>query len=277
MHAPPEIADFDLAVQAHEDILGFNIAVHDVLFVQVLERRGHLGNVLRGLPFGEFLGFAQVLVELAFAGEFEDKEDALAVVEVAVEAEDVGVGEVALDFDFAPDLLFHFALLEFGFVEDFQGADEARAAFSGQVDAAELAFAEGFADFEHAQVEFFGFWQWWLLGECERIGVRRTRLGARPLSGLRWQCDLGYGSIDGARMSDLASCCIGGQFLEWELESVLQGGGTEVGEGDGGIESTLNRGIVSIAVVQNDCIADNAPSSCAARPAHYCRSSRPER
>jgi len=53
-------------------------------------------------------------------------------------------------------------------------------------------------------------------------------------------------------MSDLASRGIGGQFLEWELESVLRGGSTEIGEGDGWVESTLCGAIVSTAVFQTD-------------------------
>ena len=150
MHTPSEVRDFDLPVQAHEDILGFDIAVYHMLPVQEFECTRHLRDILRGEGFGEALRFAEVLVEFAFAGEFEDEEDALAVVEVAVEAQDVGVREVGLDFDFAADLFFHFAVLQFGFVQHFERAHEARAAFAGQVDAAEFSFAQGFADFEHS-------------------------------------------------------------------------------------------------------------------------------
>ena len=41
--------------------------------------------------------------------------------EVAVEAEDVGVSEVLLDFDFAAELFFDFGGDQFGFVEGFKG------------------------------------------------------------------------------------------------------------------------------------------------------------
>ena len=158
MDTPPEIADFDLAVDAHQNILRLDVAVHDVLLMQVLERAGHLGDVLRGLPLGELAGFAQVLVQLAFAGKLEDEEDALAVVEVAVQAQAVGVRQVRLDFDFAAHLLLDFSLLKFGFVQDFQRADEAGGALAGEVDAAEFAFSQGLANLEHAQVVFFWFW-----------------------------------------------------------------------------------------------------------------------
>lgn len=141
VHAPAKIADFDLAVDADQNVLGLDVAVHDVLLMQVLERAGHLRDVLRGLPFRELAGFAQVLVQLSFAGELEDEEDALAVVEVAVQAQAVRVRQVRLDFDFAAHLLLDFSLLQFGFVQDFQCADEAGGALAGEVDAAEFAFS----------------------------------------------------------------------------------------------------------------------------------------
>ena len=45
MNAPSEIRDLDLAVDADEDVLGFDVAVDDVLFVQVVEGEGHLVDV----------------------------------------------------------------------------------------------------------------------------------------------------------------------------------------------------------------------------------------
>ena len=71
-------------MQADKDILRFDIAVHVVLGMEVLQRARHLGNIHRGLGFGELLCFAEVFVQLALAGEFEDEEDAFVVVEVAV-------------------------------------------------------------------------------------------------------------------------------------------------------------------------------------------------
>ena len=101
-----------------EDVLRLDVAVHHVLAVQVFQRRGHLRDVLCRLPFREPTFFPQMLVEFTFTREFEDQKDALAVVEVSVEPEDVRVPEVGLDLDFAPDLLLDFALLQFGLVQD---------------------------------------------------------------------------------------------------------------------------------------------------------------
>lgn len=50
VHAPPEIRDLDLSMDANQDILRFDIPMHDVLFVQMLQRGRHLRNVLRRLP-----------------------------------------------------------------------------------------------------------------------------------------------------------------------------------------------------------------------------------
>lgn len=224
VHAPPEIGNLDLPVDAHEDILGLDIPMDNVLAVEVAQRRSHLRNVLRGLPLGEPVLAAQVLVQLALAGELEDQKDALAVVEVAVQLEDVGVSQVALDLNLAANLLLNAgALLEFGFVEDLERADEAAAALAREVDAAEFAFAERPANLEHAEVELLGGeglldgeaggggggrgalgWPGGLVGgtggRCDfflsRGGRVAWQLGvaALPLSGLGGECD---GGCDG--------------------------------------------------------------------------------
>lgn len=154
--APAEIGNLDLAVDAHEDVLGLDVTVNDVLAVQVAQRRSHLGNVLRRLPLGEPALLTQVLVQLALAGELEDEEDALAVVEVAVQLEDIGVAQVTLDLDLAADLLLDAALLEFVLVQDLEGADEAARALPREVHAAKLALAQGPANLKHAEVEDLG-------------------------------------------------------------------------------------------------------------------------
>jgi hypothetical protein len=65
-----------------------------------------------------------VLVQFSLAREFKNEEYAFGVVEVAEEFEDVGVGEVRLDFDFTADLSFYASTAEFALVQDFQRADE---------------------------------------------------------------------------------------------------------------------------------------------------------
>ena len=48
MHAPSEIRQFDFAVDADEDVLGLDVSMDDVFFVQILEGGSHLSNVLGG-------------------------------------------------------------------------------------------------------------------------------------------------------------------------------------------------------------------------------------
>ena len=54
------------------------------------------------------------LIKLALASEFEHEKDALFVVEVTVEAEDIWMPEVLLDFNLAADLLLHSGLDDLG-------------------------------------------------------------------------------------------------------------------------------------------------------------------
>ena len=182
VHAPAEIRDLDLAVDAHQDVLGLDVAVDDVLAVQVAQRRRHLRDVLRGLPLGEPALAPQVLVQLALAGELEDQKDALAVVKVPVQLEDVGVPQVALDLDLAPHLLLDARpLLQLRLVEHLERADEARAAVPRQIHAPELALAERPANLEHAEVELLGH---------ERLVHERVALGRLVGRAGRQRCRL---------------------------------------------------------------------------------------
>jgi len=91
--------------------------------VEVDESVGHLVDVDSASAFGKAAILHQLLVHLALAGEFEHEEDTVFVVEVAVKAEDVGVSEVLLDLDFAPDLLLNPGLDNLLLVEALEGKD----------------------------------------------------------------------------------------------------------------------------------------------------------
>ncbi|KAI9454641.1 hypothetical protein BJY52DRAFT_1224973 [Lactarius psammicola] len=120
MHIPAKVADLELAVDAEEEVLRLDVPVDDVLHVEVGEGIGHLVDIdgtamLRGAVFCE------LLVKLTFAGKFEHEEDVLIVVEVPVEAENVGVSEILLDLDFTTDLLLNPGLDNFGLVKTLEG------------------------------------------------------------------------------------------------------------------------------------------------------------
>jgi len=116
--------------------------MNDMLPVEIPQGRGHLRDILRGLPLGEPRLPPEMLIQLSLAGEFQDQEDAFGIVKVPVELEDVGMAQVGLDLDLTTDLfLYAAAVLELGFVQDFEGADEVGGAFAGEVDTAEFALA----------------------------------------------------------------------------------------------------------------------------------------
>lgn len=48
MHRPTEVTQFNVAVVGHEEVLGLDIAVDDVVLVAVVERVGHLIGVFGG-------------------------------------------------------------------------------------------------------------------------------------------------------------------------------------------------------------------------------------
>lgn len=157
MDAPAEIRDLDLAVDADQDVLRLDIPVDNMLAVQVSQRGSHLGNVLGGLPLGEAVRAAKMLIQLALAGELQDQKDTLAVVEVAEHLQDARMAQVALDLNLTTDLALDAAVLDLVLVKNLQGADEAAGALPREVHSTKLALAKWLADFKHAQVELLWY------------------------------------------------------------------------------------------------------------------------
>lgn len=142
VHAPPEICNLQLTIQAYEDVLRLDIPMHDMLGVQVQQRVRHLVYIPRTAAVAKAPLLSQLFIQLAFGGELEHKEDARGVVEVAVESQDVGVAQVLLDFDLAADLALDFASDNFLFVKGFQSEDVLWRSFSpDHVDMSEFALA----------------------------------------------------------------------------------------------------------------------------------------
>lgn len=140
-------------MDADQDVLRLDIPVNNMLAVQVPQRRRHLGNILSRLPLREAVLPPQVLIQLTLAGELENQEDSLTIMEVAEHLENVGVAKVALDFNLSTDLALNTTDLEFALVQHLQGADESCSALSGKVYSSEFTFAKGTSDFKHAEVE----------------------------------------------------------------------------------------------------------------------------
>lgn len=98
VHCPPEVADLHHLL-VHEDVLRLDVPVDDVLLVHVLDC---LGDLLNDLP--DFLltvcslPFLKVFKQIVAQAGLQQEVHILVVHEEVVEAHDVGVVEVALDF-----------------------------------------------------------------------------------------------------------------------------------------------------------------------------------
>jgi len=157
-------------MNADQNVLGLDVTMDDVLLVEVLQSRRHLCNVLRSLPFRESLFTTEMLVQLAFSGEFKNQKDTLAVMKMTEQTKDVGVCQIRLDLDFSPDLLLDFALLKFRLVQHLQSADKTRRSLSRQIYATEFTLTQRLANLEHSEVKLFG--HRWLCGRVwERLDL----------------------------------------------------------------------------------------------------------
>lgn len=157
VHAPAEIPNLELTIDAEEKVLGLDVSMNDVLGVEVRQRVGHLVDVDRAASLREATVLCELLVELALAGEFEHEKNALFVMEIAVEAEDVWMSEVLLDFDFATDLLLHSGLDDLGLVETLEGEDIFWLDFcADHVDATKFAFTQRAANVKVGEVPLSG-------------------------------------------------------------------------------------------------------------------------
>jgi hypothetical protein len=150
MYTPAKVRDLELAVDADEDVLGLDVAVHDVFLVKVFECSSHLRNVLRSFPLWEAVLLSEVLVQLPLACILEDQENALRVVKVSIEAENVWVSQMTLDLDLSSHLFLHLSLLDLVLVEDFQSANESGGALPCEIDTTELSLTKRLSDLEHA-------------------------------------------------------------------------------------------------------------------------------
>jgi len=150
VNGPPEIGDFKIAFCVEEQVLRFNIPVDHFFAVAVSQGVRHLADVFgrRGVVEAAVGLLLHRLVHLAARRELEDEIDARFVVEVAEQAEDVGVAEMRLDLDLSPQLMLHLGLLQLRLEQDLERHDVLGRALPGEVHVPELALAERSTDVE---------------------------------------------------------------------------------------------------------------------------------
>jgi len=123
MNAPPKVTDLEFTIDSDEEILGLDVPVDYVFGVEVDESVGHLINVNSTSAFGKAAILHELFVHLTLSSEFKHEEDAVLVMEVAIETKDVGVPKVLLDLDFASDLFLNPGLYNLLLVEALEGED----------------------------------------------------------------------------------------------------------------------------------------------------------
>lgn len=92
-----EVSEAGVAVFVKEHVLRLEVAVEDVLGVEVLQAEQDLAGVEAGLRLGEADALAKVVVEFAALLELHGEEDVAGRGEAVVEADDEGVADFLHD------------------------------------------------------------------------------------------------------------------------------------------------------------------------------------
>lgn len=180
MDTPSKVTDFEFAIDSDEEIFRFDIPVDYVFGVEVDESVGHLIDVNSTSSLGKATILHELLVHLTLSSEFNHEEDAVLVVEIAVETKDVGVSQVLLDLDFASDLFLNPGLYNFLLVETLEGKDVVGLGLCpNHVDVPKPAFTQRTTDVKVIQVPIAG---WPFPVKKMRIGQRKRRIGQETLT-----------------------------------------------------------------------------------------------
>jgi len=158
MDTPPKVADLEFTIDSDEKIFWFNVPVNYMFGVEVDEGVGHLVDINSTSAFGEATVLHELFVHFALAGELEHEEDAVLVMEVAVEAKDIGMSKVLLDLDFASDLFLNPRLHDLFLVEAFEGEDVVGFGFCpNHVNVPKSAFSQRTTNVKVVQVPVAGW------------------------------------------------------------------------------------------------------------------------
>lgn len=140
--AEPEVREFGVALFVEHDVVGLEVALNDVVGVQVLDGQQDFGDVELGGVFVELLQFVQDLAQVAAGALLHDEEQLLGGLEGLEEFDDEGVldlGEdVALCLGLAREVAAHDLLL----AQHLHGLEALLALLLNQLHLAETAFAE---------------------------------------------------------------------------------------------------------------------------------------
>lgn len=93
----------------HKEVLGFEVAVDDVLLVHELESFCNLADDVRRFLLGQF-AFLLDLLQRAIGQQFKDEVEIVLIVEVSVERSAVAVVEIGLQLYLSDYVFLHLGL-----------------------------------------------------------------------------------------------------------------------------------------------------------------------
>jgi hypothetical protein len=166
-----------VAVAVEQQVLGLQVAVDDVVRVQVVEGEGDFGGVELGDGVGEALRLAQQAEQLAALNKVHDHVQVLRVLERAPQGDEEGVLDLLQHAALVVGVLDLLHLDDLGLLEHFDGVEALVVLALDEVHATEAAGAEGALDL--------------------KVGERVLALGdTRLVEGLRGEL---HGAILGVR------------------------------------------------------------------------------
>jgi len=140
---PAKVSNFKLTITPLKQIFWFEIAVNDVLGMEIVKCVAELADVPgRKLEAEPVLRRGQFLVEFSTLRILKDQEDSLGVVKPRIHPQDIFVSKVTLNFNFGPCQQLKTVTFELAFRQHFDGDDEAGALLTREKDMAKLPSTE---------------------------------------------------------------------------------------------------------------------------------------
>ena len=161
-----EVGEHHVAVLIHEDVFELQVAVHDVLGVQMAQRQGELRGVELGALLVELARDAQVLEQLAALAVLHDEEELGGRLEGVDQVDQVGVVDVLEDHLLGPGVLELVLLDDVLLADALHGQDLLGVLLLDQHDLAEGSAAEHLEHREVVEHDLFV-----LLARVERGGL----------------------------------------------------------------------------------------------------------
>ena len=131
-----------------QKVLQFNVTVNHMLAVAVLERVSEFGSVPSSTVLTKTPHFVEFIEKIALRCEFLNKVHTSVVVEESVHNKNVGVPNVALDFNFVAEHRLLFEINKLRFTDAFNGNDVLTLLFTRKINVTILPATQVSAEFK---------------------------------------------------------------------------------------------------------------------------------